>query len=646
MDSLSREDNRRGLRRALSALPEDLNSTYDNLLGRIQRQDGKKVRRAKQVIAWIAFAARSLTVTEIQCALAIEPGDKQLEKDALPDIAPLLTNCAGIVCIDRESKVIRFVHFTFQNYFMSNLAASQFSWAQTEITRTCLICLLFEIMDTGYCWSDSDMDVRLEHNPLLCYAARYWGSHARGNPERNECIQELVLQLLGQPESVASAAQAMLIPNTRFDGYSRVSPHQAPALWLVANFELMETCKVLLEKGCNINGSASNGATALHVAARSGFTELAQLLLERGASVRAVARFEGTALSVAARYGHSVVIEILLREGADVEAIGQNGRTPLIDAASNGHHEAVRSLLESGADVTATTTPNAWTSLHGAACNKNVASLGLLLAWGANVDCKTSDGETALHVAAERDRDAALALLLDSKADIEAKDRRGCTALHVAAAFGSNAAVQVLLTRQANVIARNLAGKSPLHLAANDGFCSTVALLLPNLPDADLRDFDGSSALHDAACAGQSKVVETLLRYGLDVNSTTLSGRTALHGAAVGGYLDTVILLLKKGADVKARSKDGLTARDLAATRYTRPGLVNQQSPGIHTSFVGSASETSSEPEASIAATLTAAEAMLELLLKKEQELDRNIVLNPRESSEQSAEKTRPFLKR
>jgi ankyrin repeat protein len=645
MDSLCREDNRRDLLRALSALPEDLKSTYDNILGRIDCQGERKARRAKQIIAWIAFAARLLTVSEIQSALAIEPGDQRLEKDALPDIAPLLATCAGIVCVDSESKVIRFVHFTFQKYFMSNLAATKFSWAQTEITRTCLICLLFESVDIGYCWSDSDMDVRLEQNPLLCYAAQYWGSHARGNLEHNKDIQELILKFLGRPRSVASAIQAMLIPDTHFEGYSRVSPHQAPALWLAARLGLMETCKILLEKGYSINELASNGTTALHVAAKYGSGELVRLLLGRGASVQAVAGLDGTALSVAARYGNSAVIEILLEGGADVEAIAQNGRTALIDAASNGHKTAVRILLESGADITARTMPNAWTSLHGAACNDNVAALGLLLGWGANVNWKTSDGETALHIAAERDQDAALALLLENKADIEAQDRHGCTALHIAATFGSNAALRVLLAWQASTMAKNTTGKSPLHLAARNGFCSTVAVLLQNLTDADVRDSDGTSALHDAASAGQSKVVETLLHHGLDVNSATLSGRTPLHGAAVSGHLETVKLLLENGANIKARSKDGLTARTLASIRY-RPDLVDQQALGIHVGIMGPASDKSLEHETSIGAMSNAAEAMLELLLKKEREVDKTVVFEPEASSKQLEVKTQPSLTR
>src|SRR5437763_14099109 len=85
VNSLSREDNRRGIRRALQNLPKELNKTYDEAMRRIQNQEDQKAKRAEQVLSWISYAMRPLTVREIQCALAIEPDDTEMDEEALPD---------------------------------------------------------------------------------------------------------------------------------------------------------------------------------------------------------------------------------------------------------------------------------------------------------------------------------------------------------------------------------------------------------------------------------------------------------------------------------------------------------------------------------------------------------------------------------
>src|SRR5204862_913622 len=117
MDSLAKEDNRRGVRRALQNLPNELNKTYDGAIKRIQGQDCQKVKRAEQVLSWVSYALRQLTVKEIQYALAVEPDDTDMDEEGLPDEGVLVSACAGLVIIDPESNIIRLVHYTAQEYF-------------------------------------------------------------------------------------------------------------------------------------------------------------------------------------------------------------------------------------------------------------------------------------------------------------------------------------------------------------------------------------------------------------------------------------------------------------------------------------------------------------------------------------------------
>jgi len=194
MDSLVREDNRRGVRRALRNLPEELSRTYDEAMKRIQGQECRRFKRAEQVLSWISHAVRQLTVKEVQYALAVEPDDTDMDEEALPDEDLLVSACAGLVTIEQESNIIRLVHYTVQQYF-ERTRMHLFPTAEMEITRTCLTYLSFDTFAAGHCPSDDEMKIRLRENPLLHYAAHYWGRHARRGIERNQIIKKINSEL-------------------------------------------------------------------------------------------------------------------------------------------------------------------------------------------------------------------------------------------------------------------------------------------------------------------------------------------------------------------------------------------------------------------------------------------------------------------
>lgn len=73
-------------------------------------------RLAEKVSSWITCAKRPLTTLELQHALAIVVGDCKLDGDNLERIERIVSVCAGLVTVDEESKIIRLVHYTTQDY--------------------------------------------------------------------------------------------------------------------------------------------------------------------------------------------------------------------------------------------------------------------------------------------------------------------------------------------------------------------------------------------------------------------------------------------------------------------------------------------------------------------------------------------------
>jgi ankyrin repeat protein len=438
MDSLAREDNRKAIRKALKNLPKELNETYDNAMQRIQSQSYQQVRRAEQVLSWISYAVRPLTIKEIQCALAVEPEDTEMDEEALPEEDPLVSVCAGLVTIDRESNVIRLVHYTTQEYFQQT-RMRLFPEAQTEIARTCLTYLLFDTFSEGACSSGKDMEARLQENPLLQYAALHWGVHAHGVPEQK--ISELAVKFLEENSKLSCAVQAMHIPSYQYIGYSQSFPRNVTGLHVAASFGLENIITMLLEKGADATAQDRSGRTALHWAAGSGHEAVVRLLLEKEADAAAQNNNGWTALHWAAWGGHKAVARLLLDKEADAAAQDQYGETALHKAARGGHEAVVRLLLDKGANAAAQNQYGE-TALHKAAWGGHEAVVRLLLDKGANAAAQNNNGWTALHKAAWGGHEAVVRLLLDKGADAAAQDKKGETALHKAARH--EAVVQLL----------------------------------------------------------------------------------------------------------------------------------------------------------------------------------------------------------
>lgn len=97
MDSLAKKLSRREVRAALDSLPKELDETYDQAMQRIQNQDEGQTALAHKVLYWISCSLRPLTVAELRHALAVEPGDCDLDEDGLYETELLVSVCAGLV---------------------------------------------------------------------------------------------------------------------------------------------------------------------------------------------------------------------------------------------------------------------------------------------------------------------------------------------------------------------------------------------------------------------------------------------------------------------------------------------------------------------------------------------------------------------
>jgi hypothetical protein len=93
-------------------------------------------------------------------------------------------------------------------------------------------------------------------------------------------------------------------------------------------------------------GGEEDGRTCLINAARNGHLDTCRLLIDKGAQVNAKDSIGCTPLHLAAWKGHIEVLRPLCDRGADIEARNQDGSRPLHYAVKYGHFPIMKELIE------------------------------------------------------------------------------------------------------------------------------------------------------------------------------------------------------------------------------------------------------------------------------------------------------------
>ena len=357
----------------------------------------------------------------------------------------------------------------------------------------------------------------------------------------------------------------------------------------------VEVTQALLDHGANVKLETEEGETALHTVSRGEYNSqeqgvsIARLLLEHGVGVNTQEEEGWTSLHFAALRGRVEVAQVLLDHGANAKLETKDSNTAL-HTVSRGEYNSqeqrasiAQLLLKSGIDVNARE-EDGWTSLHFAALRGRVEVAQVLLDHGANVKLETKDGETALHAVSrgennfQEQRTSTAQLLLECGADVNAWEKDGWTSLHWAVFKGRVEIAQVLLDHGANAKLETKDGETALQLVSRGEYYDSeehgvgiVRLLLEHGVDVHIQDKDFDTALHSAAFSGRPEITQLLLGCGANPNMENEKGRTPLHQVSRGKYksqeygVGIAQLLLEHGVDVDARAKNSDTPLHFAA---------------------------------------------------------------------------------
>jgi hypothetical protein len=322
----------------LKSLPEDWTATYRNVMSHIWGQNEDAVERARQVLGWLTYAKQSLTIHELQVALAIDEDREGLDEENLPDIEHSISVCAPLVTLDRKSGIVRLLHRNTQKYLYIHLQR-RFPDIQATIATTCLLFIsLAEDSHrrtlTGSGWYPGVR--QFTRNYLLPYAVQYWGAHARTQEQK---VQQQIQDFLRDE----SKRQFLIRKLQNLEGSPPREELEVSELCIAAIYGLDKTVASLIETDKHV--SKDGEWIALHYAAMYGHESVVRLMLQKGANFEAIAKPGGTALTFAATYGHETIVRFLLERGASIDYRSDRG-TALDKAAQNGHEPVAQLLLE------------------------------------------------------------------------------------------------------------------------------------------------------------------------------------------------------------------------------------------------------------------------------------------------------------
>ncbi|KIW12585.1 hypothetical protein PV08_09863 [Exophiala spinifera] len=588
LDSLQEKCTPKAVRKALAMLPNDLDGMYDETLLRIENQSKDYKELALQILEWIVFAVRPLTVNELQIALAVENGTQEIDESNFVDPELLTSVCAGLVILDQASSVIRLVHYSTQEYFR-RMRLSRFANAQFHIGSTCLTYLSFREFADGACSNDRAGRVRMRKHRLLHYAAQHWGDHCRDDSERE--LKTQIFQFIDNEAQVSSAVQVMhLTAPTRF-------PEIMSRLHLAAHFGLEETVETLLQNGDSVSARDGFGATALHRAAETGQKNVVKRLLEQGADIESRDSKGHRAIHRATIGGRTETVLFLLDKGANVsEAI--DGRTALHFAAETGNKEIITALVKAGGEVDTVSYnvgENNWqkkffagrTPLHWAAQNGHLVVAQVLVEHGARVNALNSTNRTPLQEAIMFSHVHMVRYLLEEGASVTTEDDCGWTPLHEAAWQATPEIAKMLIEHGAYIDSTNIDtpadaklpgvevsigedGCKPFHLATyiqliDQGTEEIDNATVDSPQDRKVPEFRlnmgqvGCTPLHLAAIRGEFELFELLKLHGANIEFCDSSGLTPLHRTVQAersdGTLQIIKSLLDAGAEIDVRDK-------------------------------------------------------------------------------------------
>ncbi|KAH6874663.1 hypothetical protein BKA70DRAFT_1240445 [Coprinopsis sp. MPI-PUGE-AT-0042] len=389
----------------LEEFPPQIEGVYARTWSRILDQAPRMAILAKQVLVWVLLATgsgvkvlcarRSLTIRELCYAVArCHDTTHKFDRSRLFDKDMLMGLCYGLLNIEGESQVVRFVHYTAADV-VKGLVAETYPYPHSLPALVC-IALLTEHGFQRSSLNDKDaFEPTLNATPLLKYAYKTWSNHARAALDDELTATRLATFIQG----------CRAFPVTKM--YCVYWLDTLEPLHTAAYFN------ILLSFAGSTNLRKPNlptqgrGKTPLHLAVASrSFAAVRELLPLPRILVNAPDEDGSTPLMEASvNFDQGIMSLLLAHPKLEVNASNPKGRSALMAASERDAAEAVGLLLSHSKIEPNQLNHKGRTALMAASSCASSRALQVLLADPhVKVDLRSSGGKTALDIARRKAR--------------------------------------------------------------------------------------------------------------------------------------------------------------------------------------------------------------------------------------------------
>lgn len=465
-DSRRKKYSQKSIQAKIAAIPIQLSKLYQDLLTSVDEWEKPE---SLQLMQWICFALRPLSLTELRFAMAVDAdttsqsisqcqeSEQYTERDEEMEIRVRHLSKGLAEVISHDGKfIVQLIHQSVNEFLIEKeglkllygsqdraSANSLIGRAHFRLSRSCIKYLSMRELQNRHDWEKKrektlDGFEYFENEfPFLRYATVSWIPHAEKVEKENLPQDDLILYF-----QASSVMQSRISAYNYLDNRTSSCPFKDTTLvQIAARYGFLSVLSAAHNHDLEID--CSNGVL-LCEAAKKGHEAVVKFLMERD-DVYFRNENREMALFHAARKGQEAVVKLLLEKNVGPNSSNDNGYTPLSMAAHVGHETVVKLLLEQNVD------PNS----------------------------KNRYGNTPLFIAVHRGHEALVKLLLKQNVDPNSANNHGNTPLSMAAYGEHEAMVKLLLKRDdLNVNSRNNYGCTPLFIAAQCGKETSVRLLL------------------------------------------------------------------------------------------------------------------------------------------------------------------------
>jgi ankyrin repeat protein len=321
------------------------------------------------------------------------------------------------------------------------------------------------------------------------------------------------------------------------------------ALYMAAKYGHTSTVRYLIRHTEDIDGRDTECGSPLAAAAmvkkanKDGHLNTAKLLVSKGADINAYGGRYYSALQTAAWFGSLEMVQLLLHRKADVNSTGGRFGTALNAAIEREHLDIIKILLENKADPDIKF--GGYTALKLAIDGANLSIVEELLKHGANPDLSIQENDTALRAAARGDLLEIFKALVAKKANLKSNDHETLPILTDAIAWYSPNVVRYLLSMDGiDVNEKDSMGRSPLMFSILSERGGVEELLKAGV-DPNTTDSEGKTPLIHAIMMGDEGLATMLLKKKANPCIRDAFGRGPLYWACYFGNEELFEITLK-----------------------------------------------------------------------------------------------------